>query len=394
MTYLYGRDNKGKVRVLMFEVVKMNDYYEIHRWSGLLNGKLTPQPLLTILKGKVKRSVKEQTELEFRSLINKKLDKGYKSYEELVKDLVDTSMASPTDYAFIDSLLPKDKTDANGARKLMLAKDVSDKSEDYYDRCDWIISTKLDGVRSGVVRDANKKFHSSSRGGKSYDPAFTKIFQSDKLHKLFDKLGDVIIDGELYMHGRPLAYISGLARLDDYDPDKHDQLEFWIFDYANDTQTAEERTNFLNSIADEFDLAKDRIKIVRHYKLKGYRAMKAYHDAAVEEGYEGLIAREATRLYGFGTRDDRMIKMKDFKDDEFEIIGLKEGLRPEDMVFVCLTHDDKQFEAKPIGPRQLKYQYIKDIESLKGKKLTVKYFYYTEDGIPYLPVGKAIRDYE
>lgn len=391
-TYLYGRDSKGKVRVHILKAIKYDSYCEIHRWSGLLDGKLIKQPLLSILKGKVKRSIYEQTELEVRSIVSKQRDKGYKLLQEI--DTEDHKV-DPLDYNMIDALLPKEKTDANGARKPMLAKDVSDKPDAYYDKVDWMCSAKLDGVRLTIGRNADKKLYSVSRGGKSYDGACTKIFESKKLHQLFDKLGDdVMIDGEFYIHGRSLAYISGCARKEDYDPDRHDQLEFWIFDYGHETQTAEERCTYLNSIINDFDLAKDRIKIVKHVKLSSKITMKMMHDHWVSEGYEGLIARDCSRVYGYGSRDDRMIKLKEFKDDEFEILDISSGLRDEDMCFVCLTKDGKKFKAKPVGPRELKYQYLRDVETLKGKLLTVKYFYYTEDGIPYLPTSKTIRDYE
>lgn len=48
-----------------------------------------------------------------------------------------------------------------------------------------------------------------------------------------------------------------------------------------------------------------------------------------------------------------MIKVKMYKDAEFKIVGYEDGLRPEDMVFVCETELGIKFEAKPMGPREL-----------------------------------------
>ena len=88
-----------------------------------------------------------------------------------------------------------------------------------------------------------------------------------------------------------------------------------------------------------------------------------------------------------------MIKIKDYKEDEFEIIGYSDGLRPEDMVFKCKC-GKKSFEAKPIGPRELKHEYLERMDEIIGKKATVKYFNFSTDGIPTQPVLKCIRDYE
>ena len=90
-----------------------------------------------------------------------------------------------------------------------------------------------------------------------------------------------------------------------------------------------------------------------------------------------------------------MIKLKEFKDEEFDIIGYELGLRgSEDMVFTMKTKDDVHFEAKPIGDRALKEKYVNDIDNIIGKKGTVKYFYMTTDGTPFLPVFKCVRNYE
>jgi hypothetical protein len=49
-----------------------------------------------------------------------------------------------------------------------------------------------------------------------------------------------------------------------------------------------------------------------------------------------------------------MIKIKEFCDSEFKIVGITEGLRPEDMCFSLEASNGKLFDAKPIGDRQLK----------------------------------------
>jgi hypothetical protein len=400
-TFLYSRDSKDKVRVLIVKTVKFDDHWEIHRETGLLEGKLTLQPVLTISAGKVNRNMQQQTELEFKSIVNKQRDKGYKSFQELFQG-EDTTDIDPMDHTLIDSLLPKGKTYAGGQRKLMLAKDPKTAKNFKWDK-EWWTSRKLDGIRAGVYYDEQGNLTAISRNGKSMNPAFEKIFKSKKWKTFFKKLengndsdaGDsIMVDGELYIHGKPLAVLSGLSQKNEYEEARHGELEFWIFDFADSTRNAEERAILLNSLQEHFDTDVDNIRINPQVKLSTYDSVKKIHDLYIIDGYEGAICRDASRLYGFGSRDDRMVKVKEFQDDEFEIIGMSDGLRPEDMVFKCLTHEDKVFECKPMGTRELKFQYIRDIDNIIGKKLTVKFFNYTEDGIPFLPVGKAIRDYE
>lgn len=408
--YLYSRDSKGKIRVLIISVcsghvvngvgIPNQEFYRVTRKSGLLDGALIEQPELNIKVGKAGRTIKAQTELQINSIINKQRDKGYKLLAELTSGDVD-----PMDYATIDSLLPTLKTYTNGQRKLMLAKDPKpgkmyfsrDRNQVAHPTAKWHnwywASRKLDGIRAGVLLQ-NSKFVSFSRTGKSLDVAFTDIFREFDLVKISNILGeDKMIDGELYVHGKRLQEISSMVSPKTYDPDKHGKLEFWIFDYADETSTAEERAKKLNAIVPF--LKGTKIKINIQTRVYGYEAMKVLHDKWLTEGFEGLIARKEGEVYGYGKRDDRMIKLKEFQDAEFEIVSYKLGLRgAEDMVFVCKTEDGKEFEAKPIGDRQVKMTYVADMPNLIGKMLTVKFFNYTEDEIPCLPVGVCIRDYE
>lgn len=381
----------------MLQTVKFEDRWEIRRVTGLLDGKLTKQPVLTINQGKVNRSREQQTQLEFRSIVNKQRDKGYKTLQELFPDIADQLTIDPMDHATIERVLPSGKTYASGVKKLMLAKDPKTAKKFSWDR-EWWVSRKLDGIRAGVSINEEGKLTSVSRNGKCMDPAFEKIFKSKKWKSFFKKLEtnestDIMVDGELYIHGVALAVLSGLSQKDEYDELRHGDLEFWIFDFADDSRNAEERAILLNSLQDHFAV-EDRIRVNQQIKLSTYDSIKTMHDMWVQDGFEGAICRDATRLYGFGSRDDRMVKVKEFQDDEFEILGISEGLRPEDMVFKCATHEDKIFECKPMGKRELKFQYLRDIDNIIGKKLTVKFFNYTEEGKPFLPVGKCVRDYE
>ena len=86
-----------------------------------------------------------------------------------------------------------------------------------------------------------------------------------------------------------------------------------------------------------------------------------------------------------------MIKIKEYQDDEFLIIDYKDGLRPEDFVFICQTKDGKAFSAKPIGDRELKAWYLENINDILGELGKVTFFDYSLDGIPSQPVFQSVR---
>lgn len=388
---LITRDSKGVIRYVNITVIKQEDtgFYKIERSSGVLGGKNVVQPPLLIKEGKVKRTTEEQAKLEFDSLVTKAKSKGYKDLSNYTdKEFKDVTVED------IDANVEDVKTDTAGVRKPMLAKETTNAKPAIWNRY-WRISKKLDGVRCMLYWNEEKQeVCTASRGGKHYDAATTHIRKIPRLIYLLKQRPNVMLDGEIYVHGMSLQEISGIARLKDYDPERCDVLEFHCYDLAVDGPKFDKRLEMLDRMRDYF-IDEKKIKVLEHFEIHGYDEAKAYHDNWVAQGYEGAILRDPTKEYGFGKRDVRMIKLKEFQDTEFEITGYKLGLRgSEDMVFTLKTKEGVDFEAKPIGDRTLKEKYVNDMDKIIGNKGTVKYFYMTEDGRPFLPVFKCVRNYE
>ncbi len=140
-----------------------------------------------------------------------------------------------------------------------------------------------------------------------------------------------------------------------------------------------------------------RIQVVPHALVTGDNKkdqIMELHNQYVAEGWEGCVARDVSKPYKYGGRGQEMVKFKMYQDAEFEITGISEGLREEDMCFTLITEDGIEFKAKPMGSRELKQQYREDLDKLIGKMATVKFFYLSDEGTPLQPVLKAIRDYD
>lgn len=385
--YLITLNARNKVQVVhtYLEQVVLN--FEIHRITFQLGGKLSAQPVLTIDKGKVKRTTAQQAELEYNSIVKKYLDKGYKKVSDFTKENFDNLSESQL-REFLG-----DKTDQQGIPKPMLAVQSDKVAANVFER-QWYCSRKIDGVRC-LMYFKDGEIHTASRGGTDYDVPTTELRLNENLLKLFTNNPDLILDGELYSHGKSLQTLSGIARLKEWNP-KCSILEYWIYDYVS-PETFEERYKTLMKFQKIFgnEESESKIKVIDHYLLSGWSVIKPRHDRFVQEGFEGLVMRSPTKEYGIGKRSSvYMIKLKQYCDFEFEIVGYEEGLRPEDMVFVCKANNGETFKAKPIGPRELKYEYLDNMDSIIGKMATVKYFYESDTGTPLQPVLKTIRDYE
>ena len=400
MDILVTKDNKGKTRVveISYEWDDAQHGFVIRRKTYQYGGKVTVQPEIWIYKGKVKRTVSEQARLEYNSHLKKYTDKGYKLLPSSIK--INNAVAVE---AFVEEHLGNGVTDSNGFKKHMLAKQADKVATSVFDKIKyWYGSRKIDGVRcsfywkDGEVRTA-------SRGGGDYDASTSFMRHNPKLIRFFEEHPDIVLDGELYKHGKSLQQISGAARLEK-DTAGMDWLEYYIYDVMDSTKTFEERLDILHDITDELNLGFNperewddgelKFQIVPQETVVGWANIQKLHDKYVGEGFEGIVIRDPSKVYNFGGRTNAMIKVKMYKDAEFEIVGYSEGLRPEDMVFVCKTKEGKEFEAKPMGPRELKWEYLDRMDEIIGKMATVKYFYLSDEGCPLQPVLKCIRDYE
>lgn len=381
--YLVTRNARDKVQQVQAKLGQDGNVFYIIRITGQYQGKQTEQALITVDKGKAKRTVLEQANLQFNSIIKKYLDKGYKKLSDLTKTkFEDISEAE------IQELVPSVKTDASGFLKPMLAKDSNTIQTSVLNKPMWC-SRKLDGVRA-MLQFRDGEVHAISRGGKEYNIPTTHI--RSELKQFFIDHPSVILDGELYIHGVPLQTISGMARLKTWEP-RCEQLEYWVYDVADSNTKFIDRLDTLKEIENYLGEV-NHIKVLEHIETDNYSKIQELHNKWVDEGFEGLVARKPNSTYQFGKRGSDMIKVKEYMDAEFEIIDYKDGLRPEDFVFILETKDGKAFSAKPIGTVELKEQYMRDIDNIIGKTATVKFFDWSIDGIPLQPVFKTIRDYE
>lgn len=390
-TYLVTRNARDKIQVVITELEQSGNTFIINRITGQYQGALTEQPKVTITSGKAKRSVLQQAELEYNSILSKYQDKGYKKLDSLThKKFNELTLEE------INLIVPTLKEDANGNLKPMLAKSSTQCQNSVLDKVLYC-SRKLNGVRCMMKWDPNlNKVVTVSRGGKNYNAS--TIHLTKEVTKFLSEHPAYILDGELYHFGHFLQELSGIARLDHWE-ERCNILEYWIYDIADGTKIFKSESTKM--VDDRFTILEDlrlnvfknnsHIKILEHIRTEGWDNIKKLHDKWVNEGFEGLVARKPDKVYEFGKRSSTMIKVKEYKEEEFEIIDYSEKLREEDFCFIMQTKDGKVFEAKPIGDRELKADYIKNIDNIIGHMGTIKFFELSKDNIPQQPIFQAVR---
>lgn len=114
--YLVTRNARDKVQVVIASLDQNGNTFTINRTTGQYLGKMTSQPEIIIEKGKAKRSPIQQAELEFNSIVNKYLDKGYKKLSSLTN-----KKFSEISSEEMERIVSSVKSDQNGESKPMLA---------------------------------------------------------------------------------------------------------------------------------------------------------------------------------------------------------------------------------------------------------------------------------
>lgn len=338
----------------------------------------------------------QQAELEAEAKWTKQLKKGYVKEFELAQE-------GATDALIEGGLLP------------MLAPNKSyPKDDDFKKRIVYpcYVQPKLDGMRCiAIIEDGVATVWSRTR---KKIPTIPHIVAA--LEASFPE-GRVVLDGELYNHAYKDRFEDLLSILRGDEPDADGEYlaaEFHVYDCPERQARASQHTmeapfEHRNAVIDKlFDQiyinyvqqsGKYYVRRVDTVKANNEEEAVAYYEARIAEGYEGAMARNAAAPYESGRRSKHLQKMKEFIDQEFKILGANDG-RGKDAGTVATFTVSVDGSIEKTCDVRLKATYARrrelwqNPEQWRGKLLTVRFKRWTAYGIPYIPVGQGIRDYE
>ncbi len=253
---------------------------------------------------------------------------------------------------------------------------------------------KMNGVRCFSLRhiDDNTMW---SRERREYT-AISEI--KDAVTKYFGKLSP---DGEIYNPDYTFQEIVSAVKKRN---DSTKNLKMWVYDLALPDLSFTERhlkiKNIFNNENNKGIL--DYFFEVPTILVNTSEEIQTLHDKYVSEGFEGLILRTFDGVYEFNERTFSLMKYKQFIDEEFTIIGFTtevwhdtlEDVFRDLVIWKCVTKNNNVFDVRPAGSFLLREKALKTAKEQVGKKYTVKFQNYSDDGIPIFPIGVAIRDYE
>lgn len=348
---LYKLDTKGKLRQIEIKV----EGSELVQISGEVGGKLKEhrRPCKPKNVGRANETTAEQQALsEAASKISKKLDEGYFRTQNEAKNEV--------------------------VEKPMLAKDAKTQMGKIAYPC--FVQPKLDGMRCLN----NVKYPMTSRANKEINTL---------PHLLsFAKEVGLKLDGELYAHG--LTFQENISLIKKYRAGMSEQIKFHVYDIAMDASFEERHNMIIDTLAPYVNNegVGELVELVPTYKCFSETDIKKYHQQFISEGYEGTIIRHTEDGYKFNGRSRALLKYKDFIDEAYTITDVVplDGY-PDMGQFECTMDSGYTFKAQAKGSFEYRREILANKQEYIGKTAEIRFFEFTDDGIPRFPVCYGIR---
>jgi DNA ligase-1 len=346
---------------------------------GVKDGKMqTKTDTYTV--GKQKRSAKEQAKFEAVSTARKKIRLGYtlmnnKNFDELVGDTSETGGT---------------KESKDQSPKPMLAKEFETKR--VASEITVFMQPKLDGIRCVANPQSGELW---TRGRK-------RLYGLDHIEKEILRVADTVtkkvwLDGEIYCHGMSFQEITSLAKKQKNLSGQSAKLEYHIYDLVSTNTPFVKRLACLENLKAAIDLG-GPLKIVDTIEV-AVAEIQNGHKTYLDKGYEGSIIRIRNATYETDKRSSSLLKLKDFKQEEYLVIGFnEEKTETGSTLGSCIVQDfadkSKTFSATPSLPDSMKKQIWENQKEFFGKKASIKFFELTRDGIPRFPVLLGFRDFD
>lgn len=352
---LFKKDTKNKIRFL--EIIA--DKNELVQISGIV-GTENPVEHRKICKaknvGKSNSTTPEKQAIkEAEALVKDKLTEGYfKTVEEAESELV---------------ILP------------MLAKSYDDEKH----KIDWsncYIQPKLDGMRCLAFVKETGEVTLLSRDGKVIQNMDYIIQDLSTLKE------DVILDGELYAHG--LSFQENMKLIKKLSDDTK-KIKYHIYDLVSDKPFKDRKVrHYVKKLFTALE--------VSTYEIKNEATLKEIHQSNLFNGYEGSIIRWGNDGYKINGRSSNLLKYKDFQDITATIIDIipndaipTHGTPVLKFINKKMSNTEFTFKAGVKMSHADREELLLNRDFYIGKTAEIRFFEYTDDGIPRFPVMVGIR---
>ena len=349
---IFKKDSTGKIRFLTV----YTEGADLIQDSGVVGSDNPVQHRSTCTGKNIGRAnettPEQQAQLEAASKIESKMSTGYFDTVEAAEEKGGAAM-----------LLP------------MLAKDY--KKE--FKKIDWsrpvFVQPKLDGMRA--LGTSNRPM--ISRKGK-------EITTMSHIQASIDRLAfPMTLDGELYAHGRNFQENMRLIKKDRGAETK--EVKYHVYDIV-EAAPFSARYKLLSEIV----MAMPNVELVPTFPIRNEEDLKRAHAKFLSQGYEGTIVRHGGTPYGINKRDGQLLKYKDFIDIACEVVDVVPAEKNPLHGVVHCKNDKGTFGCGMKFSHKEREEILANKNQYIGKMAEVRFFEYSEDGIPRFPVCVGFRE--
>ena len=212
------------------------------------------------------------------------------------------------------------------------------------------------------------------------------------LRPVFEKYPDLVIDGELYNHDLrgDFGKIQSLLtkkRVGLFDAlETESVIEYHVYDFVEDLSFTKRFVLNMEKLS-----GIDFVKVVETVRVWDIDSIYRKHKKFVEKGYEGTMVRVSSKGYEGKKRAAQLIKLKDFSDEEFTIVGVKEGKGQwsgyAKSITCAMKNSEDTFDAGCSGSQPQLRVLLERSEEYIGGKATVQFFDKFPSGKPRFPVA-------
>ena len=175
---------------------------------------------------------------------------------------------------------------------------------------EYFISEKLDGVRGYWNGE-----QLLSRQG--YEIVAPKWFT--------EHLGDIPLDGELWLGRETFQEISALIARADRDDPLWREVTYQVFDLPAERHPFRDRVAKMAQYLPRLAERNPHVAMIPQEQMKSKRALKERLDQVVAAGGEGLMLHHQDAFYQPYIRHDQLLKMKKVEEDCAMVIGYTHG---------------------------------------------------------------------
>ena len=242
-------------------------------------------------------------------------------------------------------------------------------------KVDWTnayVQPKLDGMRCLDIAD-NKISRKN-----------VAIKTMDHIKVVRPKGHDVIVDGELYAHG--YNFQENMRFIKKLGPDTT-KVKFHVYDVVKPGMKFRDRNSLVKAIAAN----SPNLEYVPTFKVNSIEEVKQYHKIFLADGYEGTMIRWGDDGYKINGRSDQLLKFKDFIDIDCKIISIGPAKNRPTWARPVVEYKGKQFVCSLKMSHADKEEMLLNAHHYIGTTAEVRFFEFSENGIPRFPVCVGIR---